>query len=84
METNTNTTVTPDQRFTVNAMIKDLRHKGQHLDAMILDKASYWESYPQSYTAEQVHLAKVLMTTAYGTEHWNLIATAILIILENK
>jgi len=85
METNTNTTVTSAQRVRANQLVKELRASQMHKQAMILDQACYWESFPQSYSAEQVRLARLLLTTDYAfSAQWVVIANAILTIIETK
>ena len=84
MTTHTNTTVTPEQRFTANALIKSLREQDRKTDAMIVDRACMWESFPQHYSDEKVHLAKLLIQCDFDSEQWHLIASAILIVIESK
>ena len=84
MTTHTNTTVTPSMRFRANDLIRQLNKEGLSVTAMIVDRACFWESFPNSYSDEQVQLAQQLLMTDYGTEDWHLLATAILIVIQSK
>lgn len=70
METNTNTTVTPAQRIRANQKVRQLRAELKCVDALVIEAAIMWESYPSLHTTEELTLANALLRTEYGTGEW--------------
>lgn len=84
MDTNTNTTVTPAQRIRANQKVRQLRAEHKYEDARVLEAAIIWESFPNSYSTEQLTLADALLRTEYGTGEWFSIGYDIYTIINNK
>lgn len=84
MTAQTNTTVTPAQRFALHAQIADYRKNGQHDLAAVLDQCTYWESFPSSYSAEKVAAAVAVMTAGIGGDKWAKAITTAAILMDKK
>lgn len=81
METNTTPTVTFAHRTAANALVKRLRIRGFHTDAILVEAAIMWESFPALHTEEQVALANAALVTKYGSGEWFNAGSAIHILL---
>lgn len=84
METNTTNTVTFTKRVRANQLVRQLRAELKCVDALVIEAAIMWESYPSIHSEEELTLANALLTSEYGTEEWHFNATAIYIIIESK
>ena len=84
MNTHTHTQITPAQRFAANTLQREMETAKRYTEARIINSACQWESFPQSYSAEQVCLAQQLLRAQFGTEAWWDIATAICIFIEKQ
>ena len=83
---NTNTTqITPAQRFAANAKVRELRANNHYNDAMVLETAIMWESFPDLHTTDQLMLATELLTSEWGSDaSWNAGCAIYITISESK
>lgn len=78
-------TVTPAQRIAANAKVRELRANNHYSDAMVLETAIMWESFPNLYTTDQLMLATELLTSEWGSDaSWNAGCAIYIIISEKK